>query len=490
MKKTVSIIGAGIAGMTAGIYLQEHGYDVTIFEKNANPGGFLTGWTRKNQFIDGCLHWLIGTKDGTNLNKMWKHLGALENVNIIPINSFYKVVYEGKTLTFYSDIDKLEKELYSHSEGDDELIKEFVAAIRYVGVLETQTEKPFDFFTTSELMHSMIPFIKLKRFANTLLEDYANEYHSEILKFAFKHALTDKKFNVMYLIQTLGHFCAGNAFVPEGGSLNMAYRMINKFISFGGKIKYCKNVSKIIVKNNTAKGIVINNENVYSDYVISASDLHFTFEKLLENKYPFEPLSTYDSNKAKFPTYSFVLLSYKTRKDISYEDVDVVLKVPTINSFNKEHEHVSIRHYGYDESLKTDGYTTIEVMVNTYEEDYEYIKSLSKDEYKAFKQDIGNKYLSILKEYFKTDDIEMIDSLTPLTFERYLNAYKGTFMTYALGPKMNQVMMSNKSKDVENLYFANQWLVIPGGTCIAVTMGKFAAQHIMKNDGLDYTNLD
>ena len=41
MKKgnKVIIIGAGIGGITTGIYLARQGYNVTIFEKNAFPGG-------------------------------------------------------------------------------------------------------------------------------------------------------------------------------------------------------------------------------------------------------------------------------------------------------------------------------------------------------------------------------------------------------------------------------------------------------------------
>ncbi len=39
MKKTVSVIGAGVAGLASAIRLQHAGYDVTLYEKESVPGG-------------------------------------------------------------------------------------------------------------------------------------------------------------------------------------------------------------------------------------------------------------------------------------------------------------------------------------------------------------------------------------------------------------------------------------------------------------------
>ena len=55
MMKKVVIIGGGIAGMTAGILLQNAGFATEIYEKNAVPGGQCTGWKREGYFIDNCI---------------------------------------------------------------------------------------------------------------------------------------------------------------------------------------------------------------------------------------------------------------------------------------------------------------------------------------------------------------------------------------------------------------------------------------------------
>ena len=57
-KKTIVIIGAGVAGLSAGIYAEQHGLHAILLEKNPSVGGMCTGWYRKGYYLDGCIHWL------------------------------------------------------------------------------------------------------------------------------------------------------------------------------------------------------------------------------------------------------------------------------------------------------------------------------------------------------------------------------------------------------------------------------------------------
>ena len=67
MDKSIIIIGAGIAGLSAGCYGQMNGYRTQIFEMdNANPGGLCTTWKRKGYKIDGCLEYWMGSGPGTD----------------------------------------------------------------------------------------------------------------------------------------------------------------------------------------------------------------------------------------------------------------------------------------------------------------------------------------------------------------------------------------------------------------------------------------
>ena len=61
--KSIIIIGAGIAGLSAGCYGQMNNYQTRIFEMHNLPGGLCTSWKRQGYTIDGCLHWLVLNRD-------------------------------------------------------------------------------------------------------------------------------------------------------------------------------------------------------------------------------------------------------------------------------------------------------------------------------------------------------------------------------------------------------------------------------------------
>ncbi|MCJ7697281.1 MAG: NAD(P)/FAD-dependent oxidoreductase, partial [Thermoplasmata archaeon] len=77
MAKSIIIIGAGMGGLSAGIYGQINGYETQIFEMHNKPGGQCTSWKRKGYTFDAVIHHFFGCKPGTTVNQMWHELGAL-----------------------------------------------------------------------------------------------------------------------------------------------------------------------------------------------------------------------------------------------------------------------------------------------------------------------------------------------------------------------------------------------------------------------------
>jgi phytoene dehydrogenase-like protein len=82
VEKKIIIIGAGIAGLSAGCYARMNGYDAEIYETHSLPGGLCTSWIKGGYTIDGCLHWLTGSAPSDSFYQIWKELGAIQGKRI------------------------------------------------------------------------------------------------------------------------------------------------------------------------------------------------------------------------------------------------------------------------------------------------------------------------------------------------------------------------------------------------------------------------
>ena len=140
--QSVIIIGAGFAGLSAGIYAQMNGYQTRIFEMHDKAGGLCTAWKRKGYTIDGCIHWLVGSKPGTVMYDMWEEVGIVPNRNFVNMDEYTRFIdKEGRNLIFYCDVDKLEHHLLDYAPEDTETIKELTNGIRLCMIFDNPSSR-------------------------------------------------------------------------------------------------------------------------------------------------------------------------------------------------------------------------------------------------------------------------------------------------------------------------------------------------------------
>ena len=132
MSKKIVIVGGGVAGLTAGIYAQKNGFESMIVEKNHFAGGNLTGWKRKNCYIDNCVHWLCGSKNGNYLNKLWKEIGAFDNLQLHQSEDFLVSEYNFQTVSLNKDVDKTREKMLEVSPDDEKQIEKFIKSTKLI----------------------------------------------------------------------------------------------------------------------------------------------------------------------------------------------------------------------------------------------------------------------------------------------------------------------------------------------------------------------
>jgi phytoene dehydrogenase-like protein len=191
MKKII-IIGAGIAGVSAGIYARKNGYDVSIYEMHYVPGGMCTAWKRRGFTFEGCMHFLGfgGASPEYFLYHIWKELGVLPHKKVIhhQVANTLKDT-SGRTLHFYADIHRLEKELLRLSPSDAREIRTLCkAAKRIIWFMRTTGKNPFLFIGKLVGIVRGIPL--LKKYADMSAGEYAAGFKDPLVRLALNTFLS------------------------------------------------------------------------------------------------------------------------------------------------------------------------------------------------------------------------------------------------------------------------------------------------------------
>lgn len=492
MKKII-IIGAGISGLSAGVFGRMAGFETEIYERHSVPGGECTGWSRKGYHFDNCIHFLMGTNKDTDMYKVWESVGALGNIEIY--NSEYISSFNDGKQTFYlyRDVEKLEKHMVEISPEDREEIYKFIDIVKKAQNICIPTNKPMDMMNVFDYMKLIMQYKSIgkyiAKFSKIYLSEYVASFKSNLLREGLLASLPEG-FNAMGLFFTMGSFVSGNGGWPKGGSLKMALRMEKRYKELGGRVEYGIKVRKIIVENGIAKGIELEGGNkIYCDYVVSAVDANVLMKKLLEGKFKDKVFDNQFNDKEKYTIHSSVDIGLGVKCDLSKYSKLAVFNVEPFKCGNVTVDKLGISHYCYEKEFSPSGCSSIRIhIMGDYYDYWKELKGRSNELYKIEKEKIANEVMKrVAKIYHETEgSFEVYDVSTPVTYERYCGAYKGAWMGFDMSPKISNERHKGVIKGIDNLFIAGQWLMIPGGLPSACLTGKWAIQRLCKKEKVKF----
>ena len=497
--KEIIIIGGGIAGLSAGCYAQMNGYKTRIFELHDKPGGLCTAWKRQGYTFDGCIEWLTGSTPGTTINRIWQELGAAQDRQFIHHDVYQRIEgSDGRVLSLYTDIDRLEQHMKELSPADTDVIDEFCkGARRFTRMLEVMSnpEGPSGLLEGIKMGIKMLPFLGiLNKYGKMSTEDFAARFSDPLLRQAFGAVVDDlPDMPAMALMSILAFMHEGDGCFPAGGSLEFARAIERRYLDLGGAIHYKSRVEHILVENGStgrgdrAVGICLTDGTEYrADVVISAADGHTTIFGMLGGKYVSDKVRGYYEELPIFP--SWIQVSLGVDRDLSDQAQGVIyLLDEPMDIAGEKYEYIRYRHFCFDPSMATPGKSAL---VTTFSSDQSYWKELSKEpeRYEAEKKDIAVKVIDQLERRLPgiTEQVEVVDVSTPMTVERYTGNWQGSQEGWLITTEtMGMVMGKGMDKTLPGLddfYMTGQWVEPGGGVPTVAASGRGVIRTICKKD--------
>lgn len=285
------IIGSGVAGMAIAIRLAVKGYQVKVFEKNNYPGGKLSAFKKDGYLFDA----------GPSLFTQPQNIEELFAVAGEPIGNYFtyqpvsianKYFYEnGKQVKAFTDSKLFAQEMKEQLGEDPQTVLSYLK----------QSEKLYKNIGTLFIDHSL--HLRKTWFQSNIGKSLATLK----IPYLFKslHQYNKSKFASPEAIQLFNRFATYNGsnpyktpamlsliphleqnegtFYPNGGMISITNALYQLAKNKGVEFYFDASVKQIVEKSGSVKGIVVNNETIEADIVVSNSDVYYTYEKLLQN---------------------------------------------------------------------------------------------------------------------------------------------------------------------------------------------------------------
>ena len=492
LQKKAIVIGGGIAGLSAGCYLQKNGFDAHIFEMAPSPGGVTSVWKRNGYTFDGGTNWFPGSGPRLNFYPLLNELLDFKNHPIVNFDTFMKVRLKGgETLDVYTDAQNLRNEMLRIAPEDKKTIDTFITAIQYASKLKLPVEKAKELFSVFDYIKLGVTSLPLGLFYHKwrklTIADYAQRFSNPVLRQLFLHIFPRHSyFSVLGMIMPLAWMNIEAAGYPVGGSEWVISSLCNTLEKHGGTITYSSKTTDILINNKKACGVVLSDgTKVTSDCVVAACDGYSTHYQLLGGKYVTRKMEQFFKTTPVFP--ALIQISIGLKKNLSQFTHKTVLEFsPPIVCGNDSINVLQVRFCHFDSTLSPQNGTAVIIHLRTH--DYNYWVNLRKNDpemYKKEKKRITERVITLLEEYcgpLRTT-IEIIDTATPATYIRYTNTYKGSYQSWAPVPKLIGNSLDKKITDLDNFYMCGQWVEPAGGLTRAIVSARNVVQIICADNG-------
>jgi len=315
------VIGSGFGGLAAAVRLGARGWEVTVLERGAQPGG------RARVFRDGGFTFDAGPTVITApflFEELWRCCGRsmADDVDLRPVDPFYRIRFaDGSFFDYTGDAARMRAEVERVAPNDVEGYERFVVMserIFSVG-FERLAHVPFgSWLDMARIVPEMLRLESYRTVHGLVSRFVQSDKLRQVLSF---HPLlvggnplsTSSIYSLIPFLER-----KWGVFFPMGGTGALVRGLLGLIASRGGRIRLGASVDEIVVEDGRVRGVVLaSGERVEADVVVSNADAAHTYKWLLRR----HRRRRWTDRKIDRARYSMSLFVWYFGTDVRYEDV-------------------------------------------------------------------------------------------------------------------------------------------------------------------------
>ena len=289
LNKKAIIIGSGFAGLSAASFMAKAGWDVTVLEKHAIPGGRARQLKAAGFTFDmgPSWYWMPDVFE-RYFNQFGKSVADLYQLK--RLDPSYRVYWNDGPVDIPADYAALKKLFNSIEAGSAEKLDAFLKEAEYkysVGInkLVHKPGQSITEFLDIDLIKGLFRLDVFKSMKDHVAKHFKDPRLKELMEFPvlFLGALPEKT-PALYSLMNYADI-KGGTWYPEGGFYAVVQAMYDVAVGLGVKFRFDQNVQSIQVENGVAKEVKTDKKLFEADVVIAAADYHFVETELLKPEY-------------------------------------------------------------------------------------------------------------------------------------------------------------------------------------------------------------
>lgn len=304
-QKSVVIIGAGFAGLSAASFMAKAGYVVTVLEKHPLPGGRARQYKTEGFTFDmgPSWYWMPDV-----FERFFAQFGkkVSDYYQLKRLDPSYSVYWQDGKMDIPADYDALKKLFNSIEPGSGEQLDKFLeeAAYKYEVGINKLVHKPsrkLSEFVDWDLITGLFKLDVFNSMKEHVAKHFTHPHLRELLEFPvlFLGALPEKT-PALYSLMNYADI-KGGTWYPEHGMYQIVEAMYDLAAELGVEFRFNQNVNEIVIENGVAVGVKMTvngqqstvdgnpaseNPNFFAaDVIIAGADYHHVETKLLSKAY-------------------------------------------------------------------------------------------------------------------------------------------------------------------------------------------------------------
>ena len=500
MDYDVIIIGSGISGLTAASLLAKRKLKVCVIEAQYKPGGSCGIFKRNDVVFEQGAAMIYGFNARGFSPHRFVFNALEESIDIIKHDELYAINFGEHRIVFHQDIDMFIEELAKVFPKEKENFKRFYKELsnQYMKII---AENPAFISPDAmkkekglkSLLKHPIEYIRFLGYMNKNTKSVLKKYFKDenvfnlFDKLTSTYCYTNVEETPAILSSVMfvdNHF--GGSYYPAGSTLNLVGKLEKVIEENNGQMIYNTEVEEIIVEDNKAKKVILDNGKVISaNYIVNSGNVWNLYNKLLKNNASEEIKSWANSLEPAYP--SVVLFALVKEEAIPKGTLPIEMLIGDKTKLDENEVTVYILSID-DKTLCKNGYHTIMAIGPSFKEWPKGFKNnYNTDKYREMKKIEKNRLLEILEKRFPgfKENLCHVEISTPTTLNRYVLKEGGS----VAGPKqkLGQHMLKRlKAKsEINNLFNCGESTVMGTGTPAVTISGISVANLILRELGLE-----